>query len=162
MAVLLAAGPVSTHLTVKNMSATFNMGVSKAKFLSAAKQLQEANLGSVVILDKISRASHVFVKRPPVEARQILELPQNAGYCSYEEYEKRYDVPMPTTITAKMRECLNEQGLLPQGLVTSTGEGQSTEVEMYQSAIEDVHSQRQVDMPPVPHMNMPPYNYPPS
>ena len=131
IAVLLAAGPVSTHLTVKNMSTAFNMGVSKAKFLSAAQQLEKANLGRVVILDKISRSAHVFVKKPPAEAQAILVLPDNDDLCTSEEYAKRYNASMPSTITTKMRECLQELRLLPHQMAGPSGDEKGSDLFPY-------------------------------
>ena len=88
------------------------MGVSKSKFLSAASQLEEANLGTVVVLERVSRSSHVFVKKSLDEAAAILTLPENVGYCTVEEYAMRFQMSMPTTITSKMRICLIDRGLL--------------------------------------------------
>lgn len=116
-AVLLAPGPVSTHKSVKNLSPAFKVGLSKAKFMVAATQVAAANFGSLLVMDQLSSSSHVFIKKPSFEVREILELKENSDLCTIEEYEQRYEYPLPTTVTMKMRMCLVEQGLLAPGLV---------------------------------------------
>ena len=112
-AVLLSAGPVSSHLTTRNMSSSFKVAVNKARFLSAANQLQSAGLGMLVVLENISRNAHVFVKKPPVEMAPILQMPENADMLSVDEYQQRYCLPVPSYITEKMIESVVCQGLVP-------------------------------------------------
>ena len=110
--ILLAPGPIATRLNVKNMSPAFQLGVSKAKFMLAANQLQDAGLGSLVVLDKISSKAYVFVKKPPGEMRALLESEEHL--CNIEEYEDRYNMPTPASVTQRMKACLIEKGLLQQ------------------------------------------------
>ena len=116
--ILLAAGPVSTRLTVKNLSSAFNLAVTKTKFMSAAKQLEAANLGRLVLLEDISRTAHIFVKRPPAEAHEIFLQRANQDLCTPTEYEQRYHANAPTTITDRMRESLVSRGIVPAGVFT--------------------------------------------
>ena len=113
-AVLLAAGPVSSHLTTRNMSSSFKVAVNKARFLSAANQLEAAGFGKLLILDSISRSAHVFVKRTASEIAGLLQMPEYSGMCSVEEYDQRFNMPTPSYITDKMQEALIQQGLVPQ------------------------------------------------
>ena len=114
-AILLVPGPIATHLNVKNMSPAFRLGVSKSKFMSAATQLQSSGLGSIVVL-RISAQAHVFVKRPPHEMSSLLELDEYRGLCSEPEYMERFSLPMPASVTPKMKQCLVELGIIPQEL----------------------------------------------
>ncbi len=107
--VLLAPGPVSTHLSVKGLSPTFNLAISKAKFMAAANQLQAANLGSLVVLDNISRSAHVFVKKPPEEVRGQLQ-----DFATDEEYSDRFSLPPASTVNMKMQEELVRLGYVPE------------------------------------------------
>ena len=111
--VLLAPGPVSTRLTVKNMSPAFKLAVSKAKFMSAANQLQSTNFGSLILLEQISSQAHVFVKCPPSEASYLLQLDEHRDLCTLEEYSQRYAMPTPMSVTLKMQQCMIERGLVP-------------------------------------------------
>lgn len=114
--ILYAAGPVSTRLTVKNLSSAFNLAVTKIKFMSAAKQLEAANMGTLVLLESISRTAYIFVKRSPGSAQEILEMNQNRDLSSASEYEHRYHLPSPSTITERMQEHLVKQGYVPDGI----------------------------------------------
>lgn len=114
-AVLLTPGPISTRLTVKNMSPAFRLGVSKSKFMNAANQLQSAGLGSLVLLDKISAQAHMFVKKPPHEMRVLLESDEHTQLnCTEEEYAHRYHSSLPASVTYRMKESLVEMGILSQ------------------------------------------------
>ncbi len=113
-AVLLSAGPVSSHLTTRNMSSSFKVAVNKARFLSAANQLEAAGFGSLVILDSISHSAHVFVKKTAAEVAAVLQTPEHSGMCSVEEYEQRFNLPTPSYITEKMQDTLVQMGLVPQ------------------------------------------------
>ena len=110
--ILLAAGPVSTRITVKNLSPAFNLAVNKTKFLAAAKQLEVCNLGNLFLLEDISRTTHVFIKRQPVEVEGILLQPCNQDLCMPKEYEQRFHANAPTTITDQMKKCLVRRGLV--------------------------------------------------
>ncbi len=110
--VLLAPGPVSTRLTVKNMSPAFKLSVSKAKFMSAANQLQSDNLGVLVVLDRISSQAHVFVKKTPNEIHDLLLLKQHSDLCTPEEYFTRYIMPTPVSVTERMKTCMIDRGLV--------------------------------------------------
>lgn len=110
--VLLAPGPISTRLTVKNMSPAFKLAISKAKFLSAAKHLQDACLGSLVVLEKVSSQAHVFVKKPPDEMCVLLQAETHRHLCTDEEYKERFEMPTPVSVTDKMQQCLIEMGLV--------------------------------------------------
>ena len=106
--VLLSPGPVSTHLSVKGLSPTFNLGVNKAKFMAAANQLVAANLGSLVILENISRSAHVFVKKTPEEVVGRLQ-----DFATEQEYAQRFELAPASTITLKMQEELIKLGYVP-------------------------------------------------
>lgn len=110
--ILLTPGPVCTHTGVQSLSRIFRNSINKAKFLLAANRLQSANLGSVVILEKISKSCHVFVKRSPVDIRQYLDTDENGDLCSVEEYAQKFELPPPAPITLKIQHELVEIGLV--------------------------------------------------
>ena len=115
-AVLLAPGPIATHLNVKNMSSAFQIGVTKAKFMSAANQLQASGLGYLIVLEKISSQAHVFVKKTPHEMSVLLQSDaiRTVSAFDIQEYEDRFNMPSPASVTAKMKQCLVELGLAQQ------------------------------------------------
>lgn len=111
--ILLVHGPIAVHKAVKNMSQAFNLAVNKAKFLSAAKQLQDADLGLLVVLEKITSNTHAFIKKEPREIRPKLQMQENLDLCTLEEYEQRFWTQAPTTVTAVVKEKVIEMGLVP-------------------------------------------------
>ena len=115
--ILLTQGPVSIHKSVKNLSPAFKVGLSKAKFLTAANHLVQANLGTLIVLDAISRTSHVFIKKPPAEVKGILELKENQDLCSIEDYESRFHMVTSYCITPAMKQHLVTGGLVSEELL---------------------------------------------
>ena len=112
--ILLAQGPVSIHKSVKNLSRAFQVGLSKAKFLTAANHLVQANLGTLIVLGAISRTCHVFVKKTPAEVKCTLELKENQDLCSIEDYESRFHMVTSYCITPAMKQQLVAAGLVPE------------------------------------------------
>ena len=108
--ILLTLGPVTTLSSVQRLSTIFNTAVRKARFMSAANQLQEANLGSFA---EGFGGSGVFIKKPPEEAMPFLMLPENQDLCNPEEYAERYNKPPSCVITHKLQATLIQQGLVP-------------------------------------------------
>ena len=123
--VLLAPGPVSVLQSVQGLSGVFHNAVTKQKFMTAAGKLQASNLGSLVILEGISRQCHVFVKRMPHEVPEIIE---NEGLCTPGEYEQQFMSPPSKAISVKMKEHLVRMGLvLPNLLPIDAGEAVKSE-----------------------------------
>ena len=108
--ILLVQGPMAVHKAVKNMSQAFNLAVNKAKYLSAATQLQDAGFGTLVVLSQISANTHAFIKKEPKEIEHLLQ--QNTDLCSLLEYNQRYWTQAPTTITTAMKDQVIKMGLL--------------------------------------------------
>lgn len=78
--------------------------------MSAAKELQEAGYGSLVVLSAISQNAHMFVKKTPSEISALLHI--NADLCSYDEYFTQYGLPSFTYITDKMQTIMVQMGLV--------------------------------------------------
>ena len=110
--ILLVPGPIAVHRAVKNMSPTFNLAVNKSKFLHAASELQNANFGSLHLVQDISVHSHVFVKKELEFVKQLLALKENSDLCEPEEYAQRYLMPSPATVMQCMIDKVIEMGLV--------------------------------------------------
>ena len=111
IAILLSKGPVSTRMTTRNMSTSFQVAIKKSNYMFAATQLEASGLGNLVVLKSIYSA-HIFVKKTPAEIAPILQAPENAWICSLEEYEERYNMPPPSYINEKMKNALVDEGLV--------------------------------------------------
>ena len=105
--ILLNAGPIATQLSVRKISQTFVVTVTKAKFEKAAQRLQAANLGRVV---QLRTNSSVFIKWKPEKMHHLLALPENADLCTVEEYTTRYYMASPASIKEKTKAALVELG----------------------------------------------------
>ena len=119
--VLLSPGPVSVLQAVQGLSGVFHNAVTKQKFLTAASKLQAANLGSLVVLEGISRQCHVFVKKPPAEVEAVIN---SEDLCSYGEYVQQYMVASSKAISEKIKQHVVLMGLVPaevfQSVTTAT------------------------------------------
>ena len=111
-AILLTPGPVATKTTVKGLSRIFNNAINIPKFLAAARKLQDIGLGSLA--SSSGKFSNVFVKKPPEEAGHILVSTGNEDLCSAVEYEERFKLPSPSTVSTRMRTYLIESGSVPR------------------------------------------------
>ena len=111
--ILTAKGPVTTQNTLRS-NFTKLRHITKEEFVAAAKQLQAANLGSLVSVPstKGSRPSTLFLKKPPEEVQNILSMTPNL--CSPEEYSDRFHMRIPALISFKMRAQLLTLGLLSE------------------------------------------------
>ena len=110
--ILLAPGPVTLHKSVQGLSRIFNVAVTKTKYVSAANKLQAANFG---VLTSVGGKQHIFVKRPPAEAQNLLMMKENSDLATIEEYEHRYNGQSSAAITQKIKDSLVQQGLVPPG-----------------------------------------------
>ena len=110
--VLLTPGPVTTHMSVKRLSRIFNTAVTKNKFMTAARQLQTAGLGSLM---EIKTNLHCFIKRPP--SSEVIDILLSPEYCDLNtgvDYARRYDLPVSAVVTDRIKSILVLQGLVPQ------------------------------------------------
>ena len=119
---LLSPGPVSVLQAVRGLSGVFHNAVTKQKFLMAASKLEAANLGSLVVLEVISRQCHVFVKKPPSE--EVEAVVNSEDLCSYGEYVQQYMVASSKAISEKIKQHVVLMGLVPaevfQSVTTAT------------------------------------------
>ena len=113
--ILLTPGPVCTHTGVQSLSRMFRYSINKAKFLFAANKLQSADLGTLMVVERISKSCHVFVKKTPDDIRADLLSPKNNDLCTPDEYEQRFNLPPPAPITLKIQNSLVELGIVPAG-----------------------------------------------
>lgn len=114
-AILQTKGPVVTAQVVKNVWRFLHMMTSD-QYNKACKELEGLNLGTLVTLSNVRKASVVFVKRAPAEALPIIEM--NQDLCSLEYYESRYNQPVSKSISLNMRHGLAKMGVLsPKQLI---------------------------------------------
>ena len=112
--VLLSPGPIATKVTVQGVSRVFNNAVNKAKFLAAAGKLQEAGFGELKDVSNLSgQKVMVFIKKPPEEVVDIVQMKGNSDLCTWEEYEMRFRLPPPATISKRLRQGLVNFGHVP-------------------------------------------------
>ena len=100
---LLTAGPLATLRLVRDTSRKLLLTVTKAKFETAAKRLESANLGRLVVLGGQGPKGAAFIKMSPAEITPYLQIPENADLCTLEEYEARFHLPSPPSITEKIK-----------------------------------------------------------
>ncbi len=115
-AILQTTGPVATHFTVLTASPNFILGstyITKEQFVAAASALQDLNLGSLVTVRHIhGRPSMNFVKKPPDEIKEQLELEANADLCSPSLYEEKFKAATPACVPQGTRDKLISLGLV--------------------------------------------------
>ena len=111
-AILQTPGPVSTCEAVRSNWSRNKLGnTTVQQFETAAIQLQEANLGTLVhVLNSTGRASRVFIKKLPDEASEVLAA--NPHICSPSVYSERYYCPASKKISWQLRTKLVELGLV--------------------------------------------------
>lgn len=109
-AVLQSAGKVVKHKMLVSNWKFLNMLTSK-QFVTAASDLQEIGLGSLITLPTSSRPSQVFIKKLPQEVAPVLE--ENPDLCTVEYYAVRFNLPTSKYVTQQMREKLVSMGLVP-------------------------------------------------
>lgn len=114
-AILLSAGPISTHYAVRRYGPKYlrNPSIPKEQYLIAATALQEANLGMLVTVKNATGLSDTFIKKSPTEI--LDELKQNSDLATLEEYTYRFQAPPPACITPAMQASVIQHGLLPPG-----------------------------------------------
>ena len=100
---LLTAGPLATLRLVRDTSRKLLLTVTKAKFETAAKRLEGSNLGRLVVLSGQGPKGAAFVKMSPAEIAPYLQMAENADLCTLEEYEARFNLPSPPSITEKIK-----------------------------------------------------------
>ena len=117
--ILLVPGPVTTMRSLRGLSGVFNNAINKAKFLTAAKRLENGNLGRLVSLDRSFQSLNVFVKLPPEEMQPLLQIKENSDLCSDELYTRKYVSPSPATISNTIKKRLVDMGVVPQQVTLS-------------------------------------------
>ena len=110
-AILHTNGPVSTHNAAGRVR-PFLSCLTSSQFLKAGRELEAANLGSMVNLSQSGRAAVVFVKKVPEEA--VPGLLANPDLCTPELYAEKYFRPTPACITWKHRASLVSMGYVSE------------------------------------------------
>ena len=111
-AILLTAGPVSTHQTVKQNWRFLRM-LTVRQFINAAQNLQETlQLGTLVSLPRGKSALTIFAKKPPEQAQDILEL--NSDLPSHGIYAYRFGRPSPKCISLNIQAHLVGMGYVAE------------------------------------------------
>ena len=111
-AILRTIGPVLTHIAVRRNGSPIFRRVSIELFKEAAKKLEAANLGTIVEMRLAGgKPSVVFIKKPPADVQEILEV--NPGFISPSDYAQKYNSPMLSSIPPTMAGELLSKGLVP-------------------------------------------------
>ena len=111
-AILLTAGPVSTHQTVKQNWRFLRM-LNIRQFTNAAHNLQETlQLGTLVSLKRGKQTLAIFAKKPPEQVREILEL--NSDLPSPEIYAYRFGRSSPKCISLNIQAQMVSMGYVAE------------------------------------------------
>ncbi len=111
--VLLTRGPLTTLRSACRLSGVFNDGLSKAKFLSAAKKLEEAGFGSLVEHSHVGRPTQVFIKKAPSEVEPLFQ--ESSGFsdlCHIEEYAQKYCLQPSPVVGHRIKTIVVQMGLV--------------------------------------------------
>ena len=112
-AILKLPGPVATPRAVKATRRCFLHNLLTNNFIEAAEELEKANLGKVVTLqNKGGIPLKIFLKKPPVEAQQVLGV--NPDLCQFEMYSMQYAKGSPKSIAFPLRARLVAMKLVAQ------------------------------------------------
>ncbi|XP_072015223.1 uncharacterized protein [Amphiura filiformis] len=107
-AILQTAGPISICRAIQ-CNWRFLRSVTKKQFLTAAVELENSGLGSLV---NITSRLTVFVKKPPEEVLHMLA--NHPDWCLPEVYDVRYRLPPMKLISWNVRNHLVNMGLVRQ------------------------------------------------
>ena len=110
-AILQSRGPVCTHSSMITRW-RFLRKLNSAQFLEVAKDLEAANLGTVVPMSEKTKPLNVFVKKKPEEISLILKSVKKYQ-TTPELYKARYDLPIPGIVNINLRKKLYALGLIP-------------------------------------------------
>ncbi len=118
--ILLSPGPIATQETVKGLSRIFHNAVNAARFLSVATKLEDAGFGVLSNDARYNLRANVFVKKRPEEVKALLVMKENKDLCLEVEYNARYELPLPSGVSKRMRENLVQAGLIPDRYLQDT------------------------------------------
>ena len=121
-AILLSAGPISTHYAVRRYGpkSLRTPSIPKELYLIAANSLEAANLGTLVTVKHVTGLSDTFIKKTPQDIEE--DLKANIDLGSLEDYTLRFRAPPPACITPAMQASLIHHGLVPKGSFASKPE----------------------------------------
>ena len=153
-AILLSAGPISTHYAVRRYGPKYlrTPSIPKEQYVLAATALQEAKLGMLVTIKNATGLSDTFIKTAPSEIEE--DLKKNNDLATIEEYTFRFHAPPPACITPAMQASIIQHGLLPPGSFSEKSKRPQSTASHNPS---QVHDLRMLQMPPsyVPTINVP-------
>ena len=110
--ILLVKGPVVTP----RVATKAQHSLTTEEFLQGTQALQQLNLGTLLMLqNKGPKSTRVFVKKPPDEARPILEA--NQDLCLFDHYVSRYREPVSKMVTFNVRSELVKMGAIAAKLL---------------------------------------------
>ena len=111
--ILLSKGPITTQHTLRNNFKKLRH-ITKEEFTSAAKKLEQFNLGSLVkvAVPKASRASDIFIKKSADQVGGILSM--MPGLCTLQEYSERFAMRVPPVISLRLRAQLVNLGFVSE------------------------------------------------
>ena len=109
--ILLSASPVNNLRTFNKSAPRYLRGIKKEDYYEAAFVLEQANIG-VLDVNENNKRSVLFIKRVPVEVKDILEE-RFSALCSYWAYEQRFYLPVPSSmrLSLERRRKMHDLGI---------------------------------------------------
>ena len=115
-AILTMKGPVCTAKSIHKNGPHPIRPIVKQQFMDAAHKLQDAHLGSLVrVHAKRGSINDVFVKKLPEHITDELEI---NNLCTLAEYEMRFHMRTPASISLDLREELIQLGFVAEEYFT--------------------------------------------
>ena len=109
-AILQIPGPVVTPRAINHNNKLRRLKVTADHFLTAAKELEKLNIGTLHTQQISGPTSHAFVKNPPDQVEKILLL--YPELCDIHDYRMRYNLPIPKSVLPSQVKKLVEMGFV--------------------------------------------------
>ena len=93
--ILLSASPVNSYRAFKQRGPIQLRDIKKQEYIDAALELERLGLGTTVLSDT---GGVSFLKRPPFEIQELLQE-NSSDICAYSAYVKRFNLPIPNTVS---------------------------------------------------------------
>ena len=111
--ILSVKGPVVTSRIMPHL---ISIHMNTDRFVEASQELEKRHLGKFVkITMPKGKPAQAFVKKPPAEARAILETSNDL--CSIRHYDSRYRQPVSKQVNLNMRAYLANKGFISAKLL---------------------------------------------
>ena len=103
-AILLTAGPINTLQAFGKIVHQSLRHTKRASYIEAGEELER--LG-VVRMTATKAGANIIIKMPPTDVWHIVE---DLGLCKPEQYDERYNCPIPKSITETVKKHVIAEG----------------------------------------------------